>query len=262
MKTVLCIPDAHVEANEDLSRFDALGEFIMKTRPDYIVQLGDFNTMSSLSHWDMNKRLLMEGRRFGEDMGTGYEAVRRMTQPMRIFNERQKINKQKQYKPKTYWLRGNHEDWVIQYEEEHPEMHGLVDIEKRQGVYKFFDDVTVVPYREYVSIDGVAFTHSPIMANRQPVSGVYAIKRALELFDTSVVFGHIHRLETMTAKAHGSGMRRTSLACGCFWDTIPKYLVGAQINFWEGVVTLNITSKGQFDFATTSLKTLKGMMND
>ena len=59
-KSVLVIPDGHVDDIQDLSRWAYLGNLIVERKPDMIVQLGDFVTVGSLSHFDMNKKRKME----------------------------------------------------------------------------------------------------------------------------------------------------------------------------------------------------------
>ncbi len=52
MKNMLIIPDPHASPDYDNERFSALGEFILSTKPQYIVCLGDMADMSSLSSYD------------------------------------------------------------------------------------------------------------------------------------------------------------------------------------------------------------------
>ena len=78
---VLWFADAHVENGQDLSRFDALGKYIVDKKPDCIVQGGDFTSIESLSDWDKDKRRKMEFRRYSKDIEATNEAIKRMFAP-------------------------------------------------------------------------------------------------------------------------------------------------------------------------------------
>lgn len=109
MKTVLVIPDAHVTPNTNLRRFTWLANLIEDRRPDLIVQLGDFATMESLSHWDQNKRLLIEGRRIKEDLGSARQAWNEVETKLFSIQRQQRKSKTKLYQPELLWFEGNHE---------------------------------------------------------------------------------------------------------------------------------------------------------
>ena len=52
MSNLLVICDPHAHPNYDNKRFTDLGRFIVKTRPDIIVCIGDMADMPSLSMYD------------------------------------------------------------------------------------------------------------------------------------------------------------------------------------------------------------------
>jgi len=60
---LLIIGDPHAHPDYDNKRFTALGKYILKTKPDIIVCLGDFADMPSLSSYDKGTKGF-EGRRY------------------------------------------------------------------------------------------------------------------------------------------------------------------------------------------------------
>ena len=74
MSKLLVVADSHVTPETDNSRFELLGRLILDHKPDTIIQLGDFCSMESLSRWDKDKRLIIEGRRVLKDVEAASEA--------------------------------------------------------------------------------------------------------------------------------------------------------------------------------------------
>jgi hypothetical protein len=117
--------------------------------------------------------------------------------------------------------------------------------------------VEIIPYGKWGMIDGIAFTHCPIMGNGRPVSGETATKSALALFDTSVVFAHTHRLEFQSTNRHGRDALQQALSVGCFFEGTFDYCKIANNKFWRGVVQLETKGDGTFDFTTIHLNKLR-----
>ena len=243
---ILAIADAHVEPEQDLERFEWLSRLIVDRKPTHIVVLGDFLSMSSFSHWDANKRLLMEGRRYNLDIGAGKDAIRLMFNDLNIIQHRQRESKAKLYNPKTVWIMGNHEDWARQYVEQHPEMLGMIDVENDLQL-KYLPNTTVYNYKQNVEIGGVWFTHVPVMSNGRPVSGMNSLKQAMNIFNGSIVYGHTHKFQVAGQRRHDSTHLQQAMECGCFYEGTPAYCIGVQDNHWRGVVLLHQYDFGSFD---------------
>jgi predicted phosphodiesterase len=257
----MLIPDSHVQS-QNLSRFDALGKAILTEKPDYIIQMGDFLSLSSLSHWDMSKKLQMEGRRYRADIDAGKDAIRRMFAPLKEYQAKWqgqwKLGFDKMYKPEIIWIEGNHERWLRKYVEQNPQLDGHMDvIEDLQLKTSLpISNLKIVPYKEYAEINGVLFTHAPIAANGQPTSGKYALARASDITSMSMVFGHTHRWEALNIHRHGSNELIQLLTCGCFFDAPDDYMEGCAHNYWKGITLLDIWDYGRFDTTQLSLDRL------
>jgi len=255
-KRILCIPDAHVTPDDkDMWRFNALGKLIVERRPDLIVQLGDFVSLESLSHWDQNKRLLMEHRRYKKDIAAGKDAIKRIFDPLFTLQKKQKDWKMKVYRPKTLWFEGNHEAWATQYIEQHPEMCGSVNVASDLGLTEM--GMSALPYRSVITTNGISFCHAPMMANNKATGGKYALNRASELHNNSIVFAHLHRYESLNVQRNDTKNISMSLCCGCFFVDTPLYAQGSHGAYWKGVTLLHQYDYGLFDTEQISIERMK-----
>lgn len=248
---------AHVAPGQDLSRFYDLGRLILKRKPDNIISLGDFVTVDSLTHWDQNKRLVLEGRRYNEDIETGWVALHGIFSGLQDMRDRQREQKKAMYTPRIIWMLGNHEDRVRRYVEMHPEMQGYLDVQRDLNLESRIDlDVETVPYKEFADIEGVKFTHAVINEANQPIAGKYAVKNAADRIGSSLIFGHTHRFETMSVQRHGAGMIQVA-SIGTFSEEIPSYAQGGLNHYWQGCVLVHHVGYGKFDLETYSIERLR-----
>lgn len=252
MMDILVFGDAHCELGQDISRFKWLGEKIVELKPSYIVQLGDFTSMLSLSHWDMNKKAKMEGRRYQADIEAALNAVFTMLYPLHKYNDKQRRWKEKLYQPTILWFEGNHEDWIRKYLDTHPEMlgymHPFCETISNQWPY-----IEGIPYREYrtIKVKGVniSFTHAPMSPINLPLGGKYVSERALDICDSHVVFGHTHRFQHMHRFLHGRGLKQ-AINAGCFFDETPEYAKGAANEHFRCVLGINVRDDNLLDVQT------------
>jgi len=253
--SLLVIGDSHVEPEQDLSRFNALGHLCLEHKPDIILSIGDFLSLDSLSAWDADKKKTMEGKRYWDDVSSGNSALDALELPITCYNSVQAQKKRAQYKPRKIFLKGNHEDRLDRYIEKNPILDGAeISIEYNMNLHK--RGWQVVQYKEHLVIDDVAFTHIPISNNGKPIGGKYVCQRALDLYNYSIVFGHTHRLEVANKHRHGGEHLQQSLNCGCFFDHVPDYMQGATTDYWRGVVLIDITQPMRFDIKTISMSHL------
>jgi UDP-2,3-diacylglucosamine pyrophosphatase LpxH len=252
MQTLL-IPDAHVTVGEDLTRFDKCGKLVLEKKPPEIIIMGDFVSLDSLSDFDMNKRLLMEQRRYEEDIKAGRMALDRLLSPIQGHNQVMRIQQKKQYRPKIVYLEGNHEFRARRYVETHAELEGFMAVDRDLRLSDY--SIDFIPYRSFYRNHETTFTHCPMNKANQPISGKYAVARALERYNGNIVFGHTHRWEYMEERRMDSGKNSTALACGCFFSETPHYADGAENNWWKGVTMLHHHDEG-FDTEQISMNRL------
>jgi len=243
--TTLVIPDAHVSPDQDNSRFVILNKLILDRKPDYIIFMGDFVTLESLSNWDLNKAGVMEGRRYQMDIEAGQQALE-----LTLKNVKQT------YSPTIIYLHGNHETRLDRYVESKPELKDHLDLNKDLNLKGYGVDV-IVQYREYYTIEGTQFTHSPMNAANQALSGKFAIHRASEMTQNSLVFAHSHRKEYVNFYRHGSDDIVQVMMCGAFFEHTDSYAHGGLNAYWRGCMLLNHWKKGRFDAEEFSLERMK-----
>lgn len=251
---VLVIGDAHVDEHQDLRRFEALGNFINKERPDTIVIIGDFLTLNCLSNWDRDKRLPMEGLRYHKEIDAGNEALDLMLGPYCADNAFKAKSKKKTYTPSIYYLEGNHEDRLTRFLEKDPTFLGTVGIQK--DLMLSARDIIWVPYKQDLILNGVSFTHIPITGAGKPIANPTVAQKALRLYANSVVFGHTHTLDHAAEHRHNGKHLNQALSVGCFFEHTDAYAQGSKTDYWRGIVMLDMYSENRFDVQTIAMSNL------
>lgn len=256
MRKVLFIPDCHTHPGEDLSRFDCLGRLIVEQKPDLIVEIGDFMTVDSLSSWNKNKRLTMEDARFALEQDIAVKALSRLFAPLHVLQEKQRKHHSGIYRPTTVHCMGNHEDRIYRYAETHPEM-SLTLFRDLAAIFSPFDHV--IEYKEYYESEGILFTHAPCNAGGKPVSGKYAMARAVNLVQKSTVFGHLHRREMQNLARHGMEKQDVIqvMSGGAFFEGVDEYVRGATNHYCRCVQILHQWGYGRFDAEEWSIERLR-----
>lgn len=233
-QTTLVIPDCHVTPDCDMSRFKAINKLIKRRNPDNIVVLGDFLNLSSLSHWEKNNKLKMEGVRYKEDIEAGNAALDAMFQDVNLK------------KTNLIWHLGNHDEWSYKYLEMYPQLQGHIDILedlklRRRGI------TNVVPYKKYSEINGVLFTHAPMNAANQPIGGKFAAQKASDITAKSMVFGHTHSVQQYSCQRHGDDNVVQIYVAGAYFDHIDDYAEGSTMSHNFCVSVLTHWAYGRFD---------------
>ena len=95
----LVIPDTQVKPNSPTDHLRWAGLYAAEKKPDVIVHIGDHFDMPSLSSWDVGKKSF-EGRRYKDDIEAGIHAMEVFLQPIRDEQQRLKVNKHKQWRPR------------------------------------------------------------------------------------------------------------------------------------------------------------------
>jgi len=233
---LLVVGDAHVTNGQNLRRFNWLNNYLNDNPPDYLVYIGDYLTLNSLSAWDRDKRKLMEDRRYFREIEAGNEALDRVKVPSNT---------------KVIFLEGNHEERLTRYMEYHPEWSdGDINIPNhlriKQRGFKW------VPYREYWISNGIHFTHVPF-GKVGPVSGKDICSKVEAVTVNTTVFGHTHELHTSCVHKHGQKHLQQILNVGCFFEQEEDYVHGRVTNYWKGLVELNNYDYGRFDIKTIAM---------
>lgn len=254
--------DPHVDPDFHNDRFEWAGNLIVYNRPDHIVQMGDFGNLDSISFHDRGKPRLQEGKRLKDDLEAMQDAYDKLMAPLKEFNSRVSSLKKKKYNPRIFWLEGNHEERVRRFIDMEPAFEGFVP--ETDFVGAGLDGATIVRYRNFCYINGVAFTHA-VLAERAnvPIGGKYVGARVCDAVQTSCVYGHHHHRQfhsiTRINPATGKGTAVDSLCAGTYSDYYPDYMKDNALrsNWWSGAIVLYHTEFGRFDYETISMERIK-----
>jgi hypothetical protein len=243
---LLVIPDSHAHPNYDNDRYEWLGKFIMDEMPDVIVNLGDHCDLPSLSSYDRGKRSF-EGRRFARDCQAGWDAQDKLLTPMATFNDRQRRNAKRLYRPRMVMTLGNHEERINRITNDTPELEGAIGVEDL-GYEEFGWEVS--PYQVPVEIAGIHFNHCfATGVSGRPISGVNHARSLITKLHTSCVVGHSHMIDH-AEQAKPDGTRIFGLVAGCYThpDMIEGWNLATYHLWWRGVVMLDdLDGEGYYD---------------
>lgn len=174
------IPDIHAPY-QDKNTLQAINHFIAEQKPDHVVLIGDVIDMYSISKYDKNP---LRAHKLQEEIDEAHNV---------IVDIRAAAGKNT---PITY-IEGNHEDRLRRYMWNHPEVHGLRNLElpallglKELGV----------EYKTELLVNGVfLFTHGKRTT-------MYSSRWELQDNGISGMSGHVHRIQTH-AQTDRSGVK-------------------------------------------------------
>jgi hypothetical protein len=237
-KSLLIIGDAHAKPGVPMRRFDWLGAYILETRPDIIVDMGDWGDFESLSSYDKGKKSF-EGRRYKKDVEAVCEARNLVGRALHSVRKR--------YKPRKVSLGGNH-DWarVERVGEEHPEFDGTVSVTD-QLHHEFGWEL--YPFLQPVGIAGITFQHyfgSGLM--QRPIGGENHAVTLLKTQFKSVCQAHTH-LKSEAERTNADGKKIQAFVAGCFLDPTQteKYAGRANAMWCRGLLHLRGVEDGYAD---------------
>lgn len=240
---LLIVGDAHVDETQSLRRFKLANKLIKAEEPDGIIIIGDFLSMNCLSEWDRNKRMKMEGKRYGNEISAGNRALDMMLDGTKCSSIR--------------YIEGNHEDRLTRYFDTDPSFEGWNSIPQDLALRS--RGILWTPYKEVYTAHGISFTHIPTSGNGKPIGNPNVAQKALKLFHNSVVFGHTHTLDHAAEHRHGSPHLNQALSVGCFFEHVDEYAVGSKTDYWRGLVILDCYKPNRFDVETFALGRLERM---
>lgn len=246
----LIIPDVQIRDGDNLDFLTALGNYIVKKKPDKIICIGDFADMPSLSSYDIGKKAF-EGQRYIKDVHATHYAMEALLKPLWKFNDNAAASKHKKYFPEMHLTLGNHENRITRAVNSDAKLEGVLDVE--QLAYEEFG-WTVHPFLDVVLLDGVAYSHYFVTG----VAGRAASTAAAQLRKTnmSCVAGHQQGLQIATA-SRADGASLTSVIAGSFYEHDEDYLGPQGNKHWRGVLMAHDVNNGAFDLMPVSLKYLK-----
>jgi hypothetical protein len=248
---IVVIPDLQVKPGSDLSHLDHIAQYIVDKKPDWLIDLGDFADMPSLSSYDVGKKSF-EGRRYKDDIDAANEGLERLNAPIIKEQERLKRRRQKEWKLQKKVTRGNH-DWdrIERAIESDRKLEGLISVDDLQyGKYGY----DVHPFLQVAVVEGIAFSHffcSGIMGRPVTTSRALLTKKHM-----SCIAGHQPGYDVATDH-RADGRRITAIIAGSAYPEDLPYLNDQTNKHWRGILMLNEVSDGSFDEMKVSLNFLR-----
>jgi len=229
MKKYVLIPDLHAPF-EDKYALGAALEYTAFYHPDAIIQLGDAGHFESVSHWIKDKRLKLEGLRIEKDIKA----------TIRVLD----LISSAAPKAERVITLGNHEKWVNSYIEEHPEIEGLLDLnrEYHNAGWK------VVDINKPYQIGKLLTFHGLFISKYHAYQTVHA-------FSKSCAYAHTHDRQEYTESFYDGEKSAQSLGCLCHDN--PDYLKNRPNKWSNGMATVDVDSVNG-DFFIDSIKIVRG----
>lgn len=246
-KKILVIPDAHARPEQENSRFDALGNFIVEKKPDHVICIGDWADMGSLCLHDKGQKVA-EGRRYQDDVVASLDAMQRTMRPMR-----KAFKNWNRDAPTLDITLGNHEFRINRAADLQPELFGKLSISDLR-----FEESgwTVHPFLKPLVREGICFQHyftSGVLG--KPIGGVnHARTLVLKNYQSSVC-GHSHARDYWE-DVRADGQRVFGLVVGCYDEGIHHYTT-EQRRWWSGLVMLHEAHDGCAEPAFYSMDYVK-----
>lgn len=222
IEKILILPDAHL-TNKLPKAYKLVKRFLCESENfDEIVLLGDFMDISALSHWDKDKKRVIEGKRYEQECTKVNEELDFLQSCAR----------------KVTYLEGNHENFVERYLDYNPELEGLLEVPnvlslKARGI-------DWIPMNDLYKIGKCYFTHG-MFANK------YHANKHLQTLGCNIVYGHVHRVQQdmINMKMQDT---ITATALGCLCGHRPSYMRNRPANWMNGFGIMYVNTRtGNFN---------------
>ena len=218
-------PDHHSKFWQNILRYTA------DLKPDVFVFGGDNLDCSSVSHWVENKSRKVEGKRMKKD----YDGFNRdVLSPLacilpdgarRIFHL------------------GNHEDWVEQYIDVHPEVEGFLEV--RANLH--LEGWEVFDYGHASQVGKLFFTHGDYCNE-------HVAKKVVQTYHRNVVFGHVHTYQSFTETTPLDSDSHTATAIGCACHMNPHYARNKPNRWLNQFAVFHVAQNGNYNpFPVTAI---------
>lgn len=231
-RRVLVIPDRHNDPRHEhrLACSTWIARFGSEMRCDDVVCLGDAGTYDSVSRHDKNDTL----------RGRAKPPIRadldNHEQQERAFE----FGRDPSWKPRKHKVRGNHEQRIFDFENDHPEDEGTHTHRYAQTLLQF--GWRERSYGEILFLDEVGFTHAPFHMGGGPMGGITIGQRASNLLVNTVFHGHTHRRALYDAPKHGDRGTVSVISPGCAlpWGEVEQYARVSPGGWWWGVAIADL----------------------
>jgi hypothetical protein len=231
-KTYIFAPDLHFPLVH-WPTWNAMISFVKGNKIDGFVFGGDQFDNQEVSPHTRGKPLLKEGKRLSRHAEQFKSAI---LDPLdKLLGKAEKV-----------WLEGNHDHWLQQFIEQHPELEGSLERPKALGLEKSGWDV--IECGRGFKKGKLTFIHGETLSGiGNQVSG-HPAKKAVEAYAGNVLFGHFHTLAVHTKIMPQDQTQKWGGTCSpILGATNPVYLRNRPTAWVNGFTIVEFQEDGNFN---------------
>lgn len=240
---VVWFTDSHNQPGMDTERFEWLAKFVNDVKPDYLVDGGDFDDLNSLCHYERNDS-------WSGKFKPTFEADLKASQIARDI-----LDTQITHSCEKHFILGNHEDRLYQFENLNPELYGMM----QHAYEEIHKDWAITPYKGYLDIGGVDFTHIPMNGMNKPMGGARCAVQVASKSVRDCCFGHVHTYGYWEESKLGPNRSTIAICGGSFMPDkyVPKYAQGSAKGYWYGCHVIEISGGRIIGHTPVTMRELK-----
>ena len=228
IERILILPDVHITQNGYSKAYALAREFTKYYKPHETVLLGDFMECEAVCHWIENKRRLVENKRLLKEYAVA----------------NQELDWVQKYSRRVVYLEGNHENWVEQYIDKHPEVEGLLELSTNLRLGK--RGIRFVPLNNLYRKGRIHFLHGVY------INKFHALKH-LTRYGCCLCYGHTHTAQTAQLNMKMM-LPIMAYGLGCLCDHAPAYLKGRPSNWICQLAVMECNTKtGRFNLTPINI---------
>lgn len=239
---VLVLPDKQVRLGAPVEHIKAAGNLIVDEKPDVIIDLGDHYDMASLTKYEKPGGTYLEGMRVMDDIQSGHDAMDLLLQPLREFNQKQRDNKTKLYRPDMYFLTGNHEERLNKIAKESAKFEGVFD-EVWTTIESF--GWTILPFLDVLEVGGVSYSH--YFENDKSSHPIGRAHLMMNKRHKSLTCGHQQGLDYFVSPTKVKGKQLQCMIAGSFYMHDEHYKSKLTNTHWNGLIIKDNCAGGEYD---------------
>jgi hypothetical protein len=239
------IGDAHDSPQLPKDRFEWIGDYIDRVRPDFVVQIGDFGTFDSLN---------------GHIPNQSYDGKSKPTFMADITSFRDAldaIGSRLSSRPEMHCTLGNHERRLWIFEQNAPEAYGMM---QKELDLAFRDrGWTYSPYGQIQMYGGVGFVHAALNRLGKTYGGknIEATIANESIFDLLIGHSHVERSYRAPKIGAGNFIQVINTGCALPQGHIEKYAEHALTGWAWGIMDVTIKDGHVIDRNFISMDTLE-----
>lgn len=253
-RRILVIPDRHNDPRHRhrLAVTTWIARYGSEHRFSDVVCLGDAGTWDSVSRHDKNDTLKGRMKPPIKDDLDNHEEMERAFE----------AGRDPAWKPRKRRCRGNHEQRLWEFENQHPENEGTHTHRYAQTLLQF--GWRESGFGEIIYIEGVGFTHAPFNGMGKAMAGKTATHRAGALLCRSLIHGHTHSFEVHNAAKIDPTDRVTVVQAGCALPDgeVEHYATHSPTGWSYGVLDVTVLGGAIIDLAFVSMRSLRARYSD